>query len=231
MNQGELDAIMAHGLFGAPDQHHTTPGYFNPYVRANFGLLAGETFLATTGLAQVHRDLFGEWLPGDQMKGGFFFDDDGNPYTDNILMANCAGAFDEAAALAGAANAGCDGVWLTYRETYAVQDNGDGSYSIPAPVGTDIRAPIPIPADLINAWMNDPLWIPGDIDDLANVNINAFLSISDASDWPTSDGNGNASFTLRVTPTFDAALAQVEAGTTAPDQFVIGIDAPNTVLP
>ncbi len=233
MNQGELDALMAHGLFGAVDKHHTATGYFNPYVRATFGLLAGETSITTTGLAAVHRDLFGEWLPGDQMKGGFFYDDDGNPYTDNALVASCEGAFDEAAGQAGAPNAGCDGQWVSYREDYQLRDaDGDGIAQEIAPsVGTDVRAPIPVDDATIAAWMADPLWIPGDIDDLANVNINAYISVANAQNWPTADGNGNASFTIRMTPTFDAAAAQAEPGLSDPTAFVVSVDAPNTVIP
>jgi hypothetical protein len=233
MNQGELDSLMAHGLFGAIDKHHLSTGYFNPYVRANFGLIAGETFIATTGLAQVHRDLFGEWLPGDQMKGGFFYDGDANPYTDNSLVASCEGAFDEEAALAGAANAGCDGQWVSYREDYQLRDaDGDGIINEIAPsVGTDVRAPILVDDATIAAWMADPLWIPGYIDDLANVNINAFISVADADTWPTADGQGNASFTIRMTPTFDPAVAQAEPGLDDPAAFVVSIDAPSTVIP
>ena len=155
-NQGELDSLMAHGLFGAPDKHHPAPGYFNPYVRATFGLLAGETHITTTGLCQVHRDLFGEWLPVGQMKGGYYFDMDLNPYTDNALMANCDGVFDEAAALAGAANAGCVGTWMTYRQSRVPTLNADGTWKIPAPVGTDIRLPVPVDAATLAAWESQP---------------------------------------------------------------------------
>ncbi|MBU0679875.1 MAG: choice-of-anchor F family protein [Proteobacteria bacterium] len=233
MNQGELDSLMAHGLFGAVDKHHLTTGYFNPYVRATFGLIAGETSIATTGLAAVHRDLFGEWLPGNQMKGGFFYDGDANPYTDNSLVANCEGSFDEEAGQAGAPNAGCDGQWVSYRQDYQLHDiDGDGLANEPAPsVGTDVRAPILVDDATIAAWMADPLWIPGDIDDLANVNINAFISVGNAQNWPTADGNGNASFTIRMTPTFDAAAAQTEPGLDDPAAFVVSMDAPNTVIP
>jgi hypothetical protein len=230
-NQGELDSLMAHGLFGAPDKHHTSSGYFNPYVRATFGLLAGETRIETTGLSQVHRDLFGEWLPADQMKGGYFFDMDGIVYTDNALMASCDGVFDEAAALAGAPNAGCDGTWVTYRESVDVVDNGDGTWTIPPSVGTDIRQPIPVDAATLEAWANDPLWIPADIDDLANVNINSYMTVGSIASWPTNDGNGNASFTIRITPTFDATVAQAEPGTADPQDFVVSITAPTTVTP
>lgn len=228
-NQGELDSLMAHGLFGAPDQHHTASGYFNPYTRATFGLLAGETHIETTGLSQVHRDLFGEWLPSNQMKGGYFFDMDGISYTDNSLMASCDGAFDEAAALAGAPNAGCDGTWVTYRESLDVVDNGDGTWTIPPSVGTDIRQPVPVDAATLAAWAADPLWAPADIDDLGNVNINTYITVGSTSSWPTNDGNGNATFTLRMTPTFDAAVAQAEPGTADAQDFIVTVTAPTTV--
>lgn len=239
-NQGELDSLMAHGLFGAPDKHHTTSGYFNPYVRANFGLLAGETHVYTTGLAAVHTDLFGEWLPGDQMKGAMYFDADGIIYTDNILMASCPGNFDEEAGNSGVAtaecdqacadNLGCDAPWVTYRESADVTQNADGTYNIPAPVGTDVRAPIAVTADQIAAWKADPNWAPGDIDDLANVNINSYMNVSNANSWPTSDGMGNASFTIRVTPTYDADAAATEPGTDGPADFIVTVTAPTTVV-
>jgi len=230
-NQGELDSLMAHGLFGAPDKHHTAAGYFNPYVRATFGLLAGETHINTTGLSQVHRDLFGEWLPVGQMKGGYYFDMDANPYTDNALMANCNGVFSEANALAGAANAGCVGTWVTYRSGLVPTQNTDGTWTIPAPVGTDVRQPVPVDAATLAAWATNPRWIPGDIDDLANVNINEFVVIGNAKNWPTSDANGNAKFTLRMTPKFDTAVAQAEPGVTNPADFLVTLTVPTTVLP
>lgn len=231
-NQGELDSLVAHGLFGAPDKHHPDPGYFNPYVRANFGLLAGETHIETTGMAQVHRDLFGEWMPSSNLKGGYYFDMDLNPYTDNALMANCDGAFDEAAALAGAPNAGCSGTWVTYRASLTPTQNPDGTWSIPAPVGTDIRLPVPVDAATLAMWQANPdRWIPGNIDDFANVNINEFILLSNVSNWPTNDGNGNAKFTIRTIPTFNATVAQAEPGTTNPADFIVAITAPTTVLP
>ncbi|MDD2271395.1 MAG: choice-of-anchor F family protein [Desulfuromonadaceae bacterium] len=231
-NQGELDSLVAHGLFGAPDKHHPAPGYFNPYVRANFGLLAGETHMSTTGMAQVHRDLFGEWMPSNHLKGGYYFDMDLISYTDNALMANCDGVFDEAAALAGAANAGCTGTWVTYRESLTPTLNPDGTWAIPAPVGTDIRQPVPVDAATLAMWKADPArWIPGDIDDFANVNINEFIVISNVSNWPTYDGKGNAKFTIRTTATFDDAVAQAEPGTATAADFLVAITAPTTVLP
>ncbi|WP_020676082.1 choice-of-anchor F family protein [Geopsychrobacter electrodiphilus] len=235
-NQGELDSLLAHGLFGAPDKHHTASGYFNPNVRASFGVEAGETFIRTTGMAPVHTDLFGEWMPSQQPKGAYYFDMDGIVYTDNALVASCEGAFDAAAGQADPVNtnAGCDGTWVTYRSSYVPVQNADGTYTIPTSYGID-----PTNRDLnrteidsatLAAWAADSLWIPGNIDDFANVNINAYIAVGNAANWPTADTDGNASFTIRMTPTFDLATATTEPGTDGPADFIVSIDAPTTVV-
>ncbi|MBU4263082.1 MAG: choice-of-anchor F family protein [Proteobacteria bacterium] len=232
MKQGELDALQAHGLFGAPDQHHTSYGYFNPYVRATFLMTANQTHIVASDMSAVHTDLFGEWLPSSNLKGGLYFDADNIIYTDNILMASCPGNFSEEAGTTGVANAdcdeacaanlGCDAPWVTYRESVNITLNADGTWNIPAVVGTDIRQPIELTAAELDAIKANPAWSAADIDDLANVNINAFLNVSDLP-------QGN--FTLRVTPTFDATTATTEPGTAGPADFDITINAPNTVTP
>ncbi|MFH1216170.1 MAG: choice-of-anchor F family protein [Pseudomonadota bacterium] len=232
MKQGELDALMAHGLFGAPDQHHTSYGYFNPYVRATFLMTANQTHIVASRMAAVHTDLFGEWLPSNKLKGGLYFDDDNIIYTDNILMANCTGNFNEEAGQSGVANAvcnqtcadnlGCDAPWVTYRQSVNVTQNADGTWNIPAVVGTDIRKPVALTTAQIDAIKANPAWAPADIDDLANVNINTFLNVGYLP-------SGN--FTLRVTPTFDASTATTEPGTSAPTDFIVTLSAPNTVVP
>jgi len=233
-NQGELDSLVAHGLFGAPDKHHTSAGYFNPYVRANFGLLAGETHINTTGMHPVHTDLFGEWMPSSNLKGAIYFDMDGIIYTDNALMGHCDGAFNEEIAQTVGAAEGCQGEWVTHRESLVPIDNGDGTWTIPPSHGADPSDPAyvrnVIPADVVASWDTNPLWIPGDIDDFANVNINAYISVGNAASWPTADAAGNASFTMRITPTFDAATATTEPGTSAPEDFIVFIEAPTTVV-
>lgn len=234
--QGELDSLLAHGLFGAPDKHHPTAGYFNPYVRASFALEGGETRIVTTGMAQVHRDLFGEWMPSSNLKGAYYFDMDGIVYTDNALVAHCEGAFDEALGQADpvGTNAGCDGEWVTYRESYVPVDNGDGTWTIPPSYGIDPANPAlhrtVIPATVLAQWAADPRWIPADIDDFANVNINAYIAVGNVANWPTNDGNGNAKFTIRITPTFDETVAQTEPGTTSPADFLVSITAPTAVV-
>lgn len=234
-NQGELDSLVAHGLFGAPDKHHTSAGYFNANVRANFALEAGETYITTTGMHPAHTDLFGEWMPAQQPKGAYYFDMDGIIYTDNALVATCDGAFNEEVAQTEGGAAGCQGEWVTYRSSYVPIDNGDGTWTIPASSGVDpnnrdLNRTV-IPADVITAWDANPLWIPGDIDDFANVNINSYIAVGNAAAWPTADADGNASFTIRMTPTFDAATATQEPGTDSPADFIVFIEAPTTVLP
>lgn len=230
-NQGELDSLIAHGLFGAPDKHHTAAGYYNPYVRANFGLLAGETHITTTGMHPVHTSLVGEWIPSNSLPGAYYFDMDGIVYTDNALMATCEGTFDEEAGAADpvGTNAGCDGTWVTYRSSYVPVDNGDGTWTIPASSGIDpldtTLNRTEIPADVLAAWANDPLWIPGAIDDFANVNINSYISVGNVSAWPTAsvdaDGNTVGSFTMRITPTFDQAVA--DANDAADDTYGLAV--------
>ncbi|MCB2183782.1 MAG: choice-of-anchor F family protein [Desulfobulbaceae bacterium] len=233
MKQGELDALQAHGLFGAPDKHHDSYGYFNPYVRATFLMTANQTHIVASDMAAVHTDLFGEWLPSSNLKGGLYFDADSIIYTDNILMASCPGNYDEEAGTTGVAtadcdqacadNLGCDAPWVTYRESVNITtDPVTGDWIIPAVVGTDIRQPIELTTAELDAIKANPAWSTGAIDDLANVNINAFVNVSDLN---------QDSFTLRVTPTFDESTATTEPGTAGPADFEITIDAPNTVIP
>jgi hypothetical protein len=119
-------------------------------------------------------------------------------------------------------NLGCDAPWVTYRESVTLTQNADGTWNIPAVVGTDIRQPIELTAAELDAIKANPAWSPADIDDLANVNINAFLNVGDLP---------SGSFTLRVTPTFDASTATTEPGTAGPADFDVTINAPNTVIP
>ena len=50
--QKDLAALFAHGLFGAPDKHHPEPGYFNPYVRGTFDLIAEEDRIVSNGISR-----------------------------------------------------------------------------------------------------------------------------------------------------------------------------------
>jgi len=44
--------------------------------------------IASTAQFGPYFDLFGAWLPLSEVPDGYFYDDDGNPATDNILLAH-----------------------------------------------------------------------------------------------------------------------------------------------
>ena len=48
---------------------------------------SGEDILQTASMPVSYSDIFGNWLPLDQVPNAWFFDDDGNPDTDAILLA------------------------------------------------------------------------------------------------------------------------------------------------
>jgi hypothetical protein len=98
------------GLFGPPDIKHDRPaGFFDPDTRAGytfneygFGMIgdaSGQIDKLTSGatLGSDYADVpagalaaanqFGTWLPNTMLPFGIFFDGDGNPDTDNELVA------------------------------------------------------------------------------------------------------------------------------------------------
>ncbi len=182
--QKDLAALFAHGLFGEPDKHHTEPGYFNPYVRGEFDLVAEEDRIVSNGISAAHKDLFGQWKSAPITITGMYWDHDELYYTDNILMANCNGTFDELSGV-------CNGVWETYRSqegTYI--DPVDGLEKAYLADGV----PKPVSAEMLAAWAADPWVAPAPIDDFANINLNYHLTIGDSSAWPTP-----GSFAVRFT--------------------------------
>lgn len=209
--QKDLAALFAHGLFGAPDKHHTEPGFFNPWVRGTFDLVATEDGIVSNGISPSHSDMFGQWDTAPITITGMYWDQDQLYYTDNILMAWCNGSFDEVAGV-------CNGVWETYREqegTYI--DPADGLEKAYTPIGS----PQLISAAMLAQWGADPWVAPGPIDDFANVNLNWFVTIGDTSDWPTPDA-----FAIRFTPNAGAPLPTASVSN---DIVVTGIDAPIVV--
>ena len=209
--QKDLAGLFAHGLFGAPDQHHTEPGYFNPYVRGEFDLVAEEDRIVSNGISAAHTDLFGNWQTAPITITGMYWDADHLYYTDNILMANCNGTFDEVAGV-------CNGVWETYREqegTHIVPDTGE---EVPY---TPVGVPQPVSAEMLAQWAADEWVSPGPIDDFANINLNYHITFGDSSAWPTPN-----TFTVRFTPNAGTPVPAVD-GVISLD--VIDIAAPTAV--
>jgi len=85
----EFSAQFAAGLFGpGGSTRHPLPGYFDS-TRAGYNLeLVSEDFFQSAGMFGAYESLFGDWLPYSGTPQGFLYDDDGDPGTDAILMAN-----------------------------------------------------------------------------------------------------------------------------------------------
>lgn len=87
-NNSQFSALFANGLFGKEDAVHDLDGYF-AIDRAGFDMaFTGEDSFRSTGLFGPYASLFGPMLSYDQLPLGFFYDDDGNPDTDNVLVAH-----------------------------------------------------------------------------------------------------------------------------------------------
>jgi len=75
------------GLFGKADKHHFLDGYFSDQ-RAGFDLIFGEDTLISNGMFGDYEDLFGTWISYDMAPDGYFYDHDGDPSTETLLMAH-----------------------------------------------------------------------------------------------------------------------------------------------
>lgn len=88
-NNSQQSALFAKGLFGDTDEAHPLPGYFDNEDRAGFDLTRVDEDLIRSGdQFGMYEGLFGDWLSFSQVPNGYFFDDDGNPDTDDVLMAH-----------------------------------------------------------------------------------------------------------------------------------------------
>jgi hypothetical protein len=88
LNNSQFSALFANGLFGDIDDVHTITGYFS-IDRAGFGLaFDGADRFVSTGLFGDYASLFGPMLSSQELPLGFFFDDDGDAETDNVLIAH-----------------------------------------------------------------------------------------------------------------------------------------------
>ncbi len=88
LNNSQFSALFSNGLFGAIDEIHPLEGYFSTQ-RTGFNLAfdSADSF-SSTGLFGDYGSLFGSVLSYDQLPQGYFFDDDGDAATDNVLIAH-----------------------------------------------------------------------------------------------------------------------------------------------
>jgi len=194
---GDGLATFSHGLFGAPDQHFTTNGFFdnrtagfnvtqfcsqgacttyaNPFV-GGAPLLNSDTIYSTTVLpsnyngpaaAPLTAALFNDWLPSVWQPKGIFWDFDSDPTTDADLVAWWDGA--------------------------AWRKNFDSGFA----VVSDAE---------FKTWAGNPQYAIDDIEDVLNLGINYIVKVG--------DGVG-PNVTIRIIPVVaDTQVAPSFVGTT-----------------
>jgi hypothetical protein len=87
-NRSQFSSLFSNGLFGEIDAIHPLVGYFSG-ARTGFNLaFDGTDSFLSNGLFGDYGSLFGSMLSFDQLPQGYFFDKDGNPDTDNVLIAH-----------------------------------------------------------------------------------------------------------------------------------------------
>lgn len=191
-----LSALFAQGLAGPADKYHPTTGYFDPLKRFSFQLYALEDEIYTGPLSTNYSSLFGPWKNLGTVPYGYYYDDDNDINTDNLLMADCQGGFivTDPATETGY----CNGTWVTYRS----QAGLDPATGLPYPSDGVAK---PVPADLLAAWKANPLYAPAPIEDLANLGLNYWITVGDNTRWPTPN-----QFVMRFIPQPAAVVPPVE---------------------
>lgn len=140
------------GLFGdaATNPNFTLDGFFAP-ERSGFSMSFSEDVLLTTGFFGPYDDVFGPGLLDEgAVPTGAFFDEDGDPATDDVLIAWLNG----------------DGLWEQRREIL-----GDGTIAplaTPQTFGT---------LDTLESNVGETL-LTDIIEDLANVNVNYAIDLA-----------------------------------------------------
>lgn len=203
-----LSALFAQGLAGPADKYHPEPGYFDPTTRFSYELMATEDEIHTGAISSNYTDLFGPWNNSEGVPFAYFYDDDGDVNTDNILMANCQGTFvvTDPEAEAGY----CTGTWVTYRSQEGLDANGAWYLS-------DGVAK-PVSSELLAAWIASPVYNTGAIDDLGNLGLNYWITIEDNTAWPTPN-----QFVMRFFPQPVATLPPIEVCSDGIDNDLDGL--------
>jgi hypothetical protein len=224
-----------------------------------------EDFFGSIGISSNYSELFGKWLPLTLVPQGWFYDRDGDPVTDAAVTAWYDGTrwiqyvVDEITGVRTAIypDAGQIADWeATPPSVYAddgVWTEGDSLTAGGILYATwDAAAGVYVLADGTTRVTNDemsariaaapdqlerrPGYLVGPIEGLANLNLNYFIEVANPSAWPTY-ANGEATFTLRITPLNENVTAlPAPASETPPPSSrggcVVGGDGhPDTTLP
>lgn len=183
-----LSALFAQGLAGPADANHPSTGYFDPKYRFSYLLNATEDGLDTGLISSNYYALFGDWNNLSSVPWAYYYDNDDNINTDNLLMANCDGNFVVTDPVAETGY--CEGTWVTYRSQAGLDANG-----LPYP-SDGIKKPVP--ADVLASWQSNHLYLTGPIEDLANLGVNYYITVNKLNaSWPTPN-----QFVLRFYPKY-----------------------------
>ena len=216
---GDGLATFSHGLFGAPDQHFTTNGFFdnrtagfdvaqtcsvlpcgtrpNPFA-SGAALIDSDTIYSTSVLPSNYggpaavpltTPLFGDWLPMVWQPKGIFWDFDNDPTTDADLVAWWDGA--------------------------AWRKNFDSGFAIVSDAEFKV-------------WQADKLYAIDDIEDVLNLGINYIVKVGD--DLDNNPATTNTQITIRIIPVVaDTQVAPSFVGTT-PTPLVVPPVVPVTPI-
>ena len=180
------NSAFSHGLFGPIDgDKFPENGFFSSklagYEASGEGLT---TFEAVTAVGE-YSDIAGSWLPSSWVPYGIFFDDDGDPATDAVLMAWW--------------GLGSNGSYQWMYGQLAHYADGEA----PEGMTEDFS---PVSAEQIATWLPESVaegtvnpYAIDHIDDFANLNLNYVVNVGAIGSWPTNSAEG-ANFTIRVTP-------------------------------
>jgi hypothetical protein len=198
-------------------------------------LASEEDFFGSIGISSNYSGLFGKWLPLTLVPQGLFYDPDGDPVTDAAVTAWYDGTrwiryvvdeitgvrtetYPDAVQIAEweatpPSVYADDGVWTEGDSLtaggilYAIWDAAAGVYvladGITRVTNDEMTARIAAAPDELE---RRPGYFMGPIEDLANLNLNYFIEVANPSAWPTY-ANGEATFTLRITPLNESVTA------------------------
>jgi len=180
-DESGYEAVFAHGLWGPLDNKHFFENGFFEEKRAGFvqdGNGTQELIGGTETLGSNYEALFGLWLPSIWAPYGIFFDDDNDPSTDAELVAFWG--------TEPGAPQGTDPEWH-YGKDYDLTD-GDQSWAVPT-------------EQQLVAWLVDPLYTVGKIEDTLNLGLNYVVEVGQNSTI-------GDKFTIRITPHIAPEVAQ-----------------------
>lgn len=237
------------GLFYGPadDKHYW--GFFSStraYFEVDTSTLASDEDMLTNGvLSKNYTDNFGQWLPINWVPPGWLHDTDGNPGTDDEVVAWFNGTnwitYDVDPATGIRTERIVDAATIAMYEstpTTVWLDDGDVTTTTGTLYATwDAKTSVYTLADGSGTLTNDEVEVlvteagtllerragyqSGPIEDLANLNLNYYIEVKDPTLWTTYDANtGEGTFTLRITP--------IEAAESPLPAWLIPVDSGET---